>query len=144
MKFTYTNSPAHSYHSAEIYGGVEDTDPHHLVKMLFNGLIEKINQIALSIRNNDTGARCNSINKALNILDALRTALNFKQGGTVAKNLDDLYDYIQRRLVSINVNPDPGVLKEVSGLVNDISDAWKAIPPEKRSAVKESGRANTN
>ena len=144
MKFTQTNSPAYSYHSAEIYGGAENTDPHHLVKMLFDGLMEKINQIALSINNRDTGARCNAISKALNILDALRTALNFEQGGKIAKNLDDLYDYMQRRLVSINVNPDLNVLKEVSGLVNDISDAWKAIPPEKQSAERESNRTKTN
>ncbi len=142
MKFTNTYSPAHSYHSAEIYGGAEDTDPHHLIEMLFNGLLEKINQTAMGIKNGDVGAKCNAVSKALNILDALRTALNFENGGKVATNLDDLYDYVQRRLVIANQNSDLGVVNEVSSLVSEICEAWKSIPPEKRSVPNNSVNQN--
>ena len=144
MKFTHTQSPAYSYHSADIYGGAENSDPHHLVEMLFDGLLEKVNQIAMGIRRGETGVKCNAVNKALNILDALRSALDFDDGGKIARNLDDLYDYIQRRLVIANKDSDLNAVGEVLSLVNEICEAWKAIPADKRLVSKKARYGDSN
>ena len=136
MKLPYSYSAAKSYHSADIHGGVESANPHHLVEMLFDGLMERLHQAEAGIVRGEISVRCNAINKALSILDALRSALDFESGGNLATSLDDLYDYMQRRLVVANARSDLPVLKEVSGLLGDIRTAWKAVPPDQRSVSK--------
>ena len=53
-------------------------------------------------------------------------------GGEIAQNLDDLYDYMQRQLVVANADNDASIIDEVMGLLREIQEAWNSIPNEAR------------
>lgn len=123
------------YQQADLYGSIEDANPHELVLMLYDGLLKNINRVDNAIKENNTAAKCNSIKKAINILDALRSALNFEVADKLAANLDELYEYMQRRLVAVNADSDLDALHEVYTLLGEIRQAWQAIPAEDRENI---------
>jgi flagellar protein FliS len=55
-------------------------------------------------------------------------------GGEIAQNLSNLYDYMVRQILLANVETDTNRVTEVLGLLNDIRSAWTAIGPEVRKA----------
>ena len=58
----------------------------------------------------------------------LQGALDFEKGGDLANNLNELYSYITRRLLHINIHNDLDALNEVHGLMNEIRQAWRDVP----------------
>jgi len=57
----------------------------------------------------------------------LRASLDKDKGGDIATNLDALYEYIGRQLLSANLDNNEAILDEVSGLLVDVKMAWDAI-----------------
>ena len=53
--------------------------------------------------------------------------MDTERGGDIARHLDDLYDYMERRLLHANVENDLRMLNEVSGLLGEIKGGWDAI-----------------
>ncbi len=121
-----------SYQETGAYGQVEQANGHELIKLLLETLSVRISEAKICIEENDINEKIVRLTKALNILDGLRMALNEEEGGEIAQNLDDLYDYMQRRLVLANAQNDIPILDEVRGLVDEIKDAWLQIPLEVR------------
>ena len=58
-------------------------------------------------------------------------------GGAIAVNLDDLYDYMHRRLVDASTENDAAPLTEVIDLMVEIKGAWDAMPDEVRHATAD-------
>jgi flagellar protein FliS len=48
----------------------------------------------------------------------------------MSENLENLYDYMNRRLLLANINNDEGTLDEVASLLKELKEAWDAIPSE--------------
>jgi flagellar protein FliS len=69
------------------------------------------------------------------LIGELRGSLNTQQGGALARNLSDLYEYMVRQLLRANVDSNAGLVKEVSSLLGEVRSAWVAIGPEVRLAV---------
>jgi flagellar protein FliS len=63
------------------------------------------------------------------ILEGLRAALDDRQGGDIAKQLDALYDYMNKRLMLAHINNQTAPLEEVLGLLQELHGAWKQIGP---------------
>ena len=119
---------AQQYQQADLYGSVESANPYDLVSMLFNGLTSNLIKAITALEQNNVSLKYQAIGKTLDILDALRNGLNFEKGGQLATHLDELYEYMQRRLVLANQNSDIAMLHEVSGLIDEIKQAWVSIP----------------
>ena len=58
----------------------------------------------------------------------LQGALDFEKGGELATNLNDLYNYVTRRLLHINLRNDLVALDEIYGIMTEIREAWKQVP----------------
>lgn len=117
--------------------GAAFADPHRLIEMLLNGGIDRLAQARGAVLRGDRPAKVKLIGKALDIIGGLRGGLDLERGGEIARNLDELYDYMQRRLVTANARDDVEILDEVSRLLAEIRDGWQAIPPEARKPGKE-------
>ena len=63
-------------------------------------------------------------------IEALQGSLDMARGGLLAANLNDLYDYMLRRLGHAASAGDAGPLAEVAGLLDTIREGWAAIAPE--------------
>lgn len=64
------------------------------------------------------------------ILGELRADLDLHGGGAIAANLDDLYDYMGRRLRSAELTDELAALDEVSHLLDALRTAWAFVPAE--------------
>lgn len=104
--------------------------PHHLVTMLFDGYMEAVAQARGAMRTGQIELKGRAIGRALGIVqEGLRAGLDLKVGGTLARDLDDLYAYIAGRLTLANVRNDEAMLDECQRLVQPLREAWASIAP---------------
>lgn len=132
MNMTAAALALDEYRSSGAIGSVERSDAHGLVNLLFKGAIDHLLAANGYIERNQIQDKAIRISKAIAILDGLRSSLNIVEGGEIAQNLDDLYDYMQRRLVVANADNDVSIINEVMDLLREIQEAWNSIPEEAR------------
>jgi len=107
-----------------------EASPHRLVQMLLEGALDKIAIAKGHMERGHVAEKGRHISWAISIVDGLRTSIDKSSGGEIAENLDDLYDYIGRRLLEANVADDVSMLDEVVSLLREIKSAWDVIPDE--------------
>lgn len=132
MNMTAATLAIDEYRSSGVMGDVERSDAHGLVNLLFNGAIDHLLAANGYIERKQIQEKTVRISKAIAILDGLRSSLNIIEGGEIAQNLDDLYDYMQRQLVVANADNDTSIINEVIDLLREIHEAWNSIPNEAR------------
>lgn len=120
-------SAVQNYASVKVHSGVESASPHRLIQMLFEGALERIAQAKGAMAQNQLARKGEMIGKAVAIVGGLQGSLNDKEGGDLANNLDNLYDYIIRRLTQANYENNPDYLDECGRLLGEIKSAWDAI-----------------
>ena len=64
----------------------------------------------------------------------LRAGLDLQCGGAFAANVDDLYEYMCRRLNAVDPGNGFAALHEVSHLLDALHSAWPFMPEEVRTA----------
>jgi flagellar protein FliS len=121
------------YASTRTEAAISYADQHTLVAMLFNGLLDALLDIKISLINQDLAKKSQSISKAQGILLGLRSTLDFEQGGSIARDLAALYDYCLRGLISVQVRQDQDRLNELHSIVSQLHSAWHAIPAKVRT-----------
>jgi len=123
-----TANPSAAYRSAGIEAEALGASPHGLITMLFDGALLSIKLAKAHMAEQKTVEKGESIHKAITIIGSgLRAALNMKDGGELATNLDDLYEYVVMQLMKANVSNDTALLDEAYGLLDQLADAWKQI-----------------
>ena len=115
------------YSDVKVKAGVAGASPHELIQMLFDGLLERIAQMKGAIQQKNIELRHKKLNQATGIVLGLRESLNMDQNPEIAEGLDNLYDYVQRQLWNANVNNRTDLLDECTGLILQISEAWREI-----------------
>ncbi len=120
-------SAAQSYASVKVHSGVESASPHRLIQMLFEGAMERIAQAKGAMLQNQVARKGELIGKAAAIVGGLQGSLNDAEGGSLAANLDNLYDYIIRRLSQANHENNPEYLDECGRLLGELKSGWDAI-----------------
>ncbi len=121
-----------AYSSVSAHGGVAAADPHKLILMLMDGALERIALARGRIQHQELTEKNRLLSAAVMIIDELKSSLNIKGGGVIAANLDDLYDYMSRQLISANLQNNVEILDEVTHLLREIRSAWVLLPPEAR------------
>lgn len=118
---------AHCYAQVGSEAAVTDADPHHLIKLLLDGALTRIAAAKGHMQRGEVGSKGECIGKAITIVDGLRAALDHDKGGEIARNLGDLYDYMEHGLLEANLRNDLTKLDEMATLLGEIRDAWEAI-----------------
>lgn len=121
---------AQHYKNISLESEIAAASPHRLIQMLMEGVFSKVGAARHCMKQNNIAGKGENISMAISILDGLRVSLDKERGGEIAENLDNLYDYMERRLFEANVKSDVTILDEVSGLLTEIKVAWDAIGPE--------------
>jgi flagellar protein FliS len=110
---------------------VQSANAHHLVHLLYEELLQNLANARGSIARNDIPGKGVAIGRAVRVLDeGLKAGLNLSQGGDLAKNLSNLYDYCCRQLTMANLKNDEALLVEVKNLIEPIASAWRDIAPQ--------------
>ncbi len=126
------NSKLAAYQSVSVHGGVANADPHAMVQMLMDAAAERMAIARGCIERNEKTRQAGLLHSCVMIIGELRGSLNITEGGPLAQNLSDLYDYMIRQLVLANASSDASLVLEVSRLLDEIRSAWIAIGPEVR------------
>jgi len=125
-----TNTALNAYKNVGLESGVAAADPHKLILMLYQGALLAISSAKNQILRKQIAAKGASISKAIKIIDeGLKACLDVKSGGEIGKNLYDLYDYMNQRLLIANLKNDIAILDEVSSLLLELKGAWESIRP---------------
>jgi len=119
-----------AYQRVNTQTSITDADPHKLVQLLYNGAIERINMAKARMQAKDYAGKGQLINKAMEIVGGLRAFLDFEKGGELSRQLEALYDYIERTLLEASMRNDPAKLDEVLGLLRSLKEGWDGIREE--------------
>jgi flagellar protein FliS len=122
------NSALNKYQAVGVSSGIEGASAHRLVQMLMEGALDKMAIAKGLIERKDFEGKSKYISWAISIINGLRDSLDGKAGGEIAVNLDNLYDYMTRRLIEANSNNDIAIIEEVISLMLEIKSAWDVMP----------------
>lgn len=117
-----------SYGDVKISTGVSGADSVQLIQMLFDGLIESLSTARGHLERGSISEKSKALARAGRIVVGLQGALDFEKGGDIARNLNDLYAYVTRRLFHVNANNDLAALQEIHTLMSEIRTAWQQVP----------------
>ena len=118
---------AGAYQNVAAWTSLSTADPHRLIQMMFDGALARVAPARGCMQYGRVAEKGPLVSRALAIVDELRGSLDLVRGGTIAASLDDLYDYMSRRLVEANATNRPEILDEVTTLLRELRDAWVAV-----------------
>ena len=130
--FAPYRTAANAYRSLDVETMVDGADPHRLVEMLYDGAVVQVAKARHALGRKDITTKCEATSRAIRIIDeGLKAALD-SRAGDVARNLDALYDYMTRTLLSANLKSSDAQYGEVEKLLGDLRGAWREIGPKVR------------
>lgn len=104
---------------------INTANPAELTLMLYEGAIKFCNIALGAIENNDIAKANTNIIKAEKIIIKLRETLDFKY--PIAKDFDNVYEYIYAKLVEANIHKDQVALEEALKRIREMRDTWKEV-----------------
>ncbi len=115
------------YRQVGVETGVKTADPHKLVLMLYDGLLEAIAQARGAMRARQIEAKNRAMTRAVRIVDeGLKPGLS-PAGGELSTSLSSLYAYVSMRLMQAHARNDEAALEECRRLITPLRDAWATI-----------------
>ncbi|MDI6529165.1 flagellar export chaperone FliS [Pseudomonas otitidis] len=123
------------------YGGYRAVDleartaaaaPYELVLVLFDGLLDELARTRGHIEARQYQQKGQSLEKCLNILNGLSSALDYEAGGELVQGLARLYDYCIYRLSEISVSLSLEGLDEVVRLLGVLREGWEGVNATRR------------
>lgn len=122
---------ASAYAQVGLESGILAASPHQRISMLFDHYQAAIRMARLQMQAGNIPEKGKAITRAINIVSrGLRGALDLEQGGDIARQLDDLYDFVVRLLLRANLDNDEAALNTAAELLGPIASAWNAIGPQ--------------
>ena len=118
-----------AYSNSEQKAIVEAEDSHAMVLLLFDELIKTLRIFSENIdtKKSDYDLKSQNMSRALTIIYALQSSLDFEHGGEIAENLFRLYEYARQQVIAeAKTNEASGTLVAIASL-EDIREAWAEI-----------------
>jgi flagellar protein FliS len=114
---------------------VVTADPKRLVLMCYEGAIDSLKIGKQKLSEKDYEEKGKNIAKARDIISELKSSLNFEQGGTIASNLDSLYNFMLKRIMEADLENDVQAFEDVIGILVDLESAWEEIFYKQKNGV---------
>ena len=99
--------------------------PMEIVVKLYDEAEKQMNLAIIGIEGKNYEAANNSLKKTQDIVNALRSVLDMDI--ELSKNLDALYDFFNRQLVTANVKKDIAIIKELIPMFAELRDAFSQV-----------------
>jgi flagellar protein FliS len=122
------NSEAYvNYHAVNLRAQTAQASPVQLVLILTDGLLEELARARTHIEARRYELKARSLNRCVDILNGLSSALDVESGGELVANLGRLYDHCAGRLYTAGVQLDPGIVDEVIRLMSTVRNGWQGF-----------------
>ena len=99
--------------------------PAELTLMLYEGAIKFCNLAITAVEKKDYEQANTNIQKVENIITEFQATLDKRY--PVAKDFNNIYSYLQQRLLQANIKKDAEILEEVLEHLRTLRDTWKEI-----------------
>jgi flagellar protein FliS len=110
------------------YGQAAETlAPGRQIVLLYDGAIRRIKEARQAIEARRINDRYVALAKATAILESLQGCLDLERGGTIARNLDQIYTYLVLRLQRVHLGNDVALCDEVTARLSELRDSWAQI-----------------
>ncbi|MNJ69781.1 Flagellar protein FliS [compost metagenome] len=106
--------------------------PYELVLVLFDGLLDELARTRGHIEGQRYEEKGRSIEKCINILNGLSSALDYDSGGELVAGLARLYDYCIYRLADVSVSLSLEGIGEVEKLLGELREGWEGVRDARR------------
>lgn len=125
-----TNKAVAGYKNIFAETSVGIARPENLILLVFEKLLDHLLAAEKQMQAGELAVE--PLDKALDIFKiGLIPALDFEQGGDIAKNLAALYDWSIRHLLKARINKDANMIKEVREVLMPIYEAWQGVVSER-------------
>ena len=122
-----------AYQNAERQALEEMNDPHLIVLTMFDALLKSMKMFETNVdlkNGGDAELKSKHFARALTIIYALQSSLDYEKGGGIATNLFQLYEFARQQLIAdLTKGKADGTLKAMDAL-QEIRDAWETIGPQ--------------
>ncbi|MEZ4741652.1 MAG: flagellar export chaperone FliS [Bdellovibrionota bacterium] len=98
-----------------------------ILLLLYEGAIRFTKQAIDAMNDKRIADKGKYISKATAILSELMATLDFKAGGELAIDLENLYVFMIDKMIEGNINNDVSCLENVERLLNTLYVAWKDV-----------------
>jgi flagellar protein FliS len=110
---------------------INNATPHRLIQLLMEGALERLNGAKAAMERGDTATKGTLIGKAMGIISGLRSSLDMGvEGSDLPESLDNLYEYMGRRLLEASTYNKTEIVGEVIDLLKTIKSGWDGIEPQ--------------
>lgn len=104
---------------------IQTATPAQLTLMLYDGAIKFCNLAINAVEEGQIEMANTNIKKVEAIIAEFRATLNFKY--PVAKDFDNVYEYLGRRLLEANLHKDKEILEEVLSHLRVMRETWTEL-----------------
>ena len=119
----------------------ETASPEKLLLMLYDGAIKFAVQAKEGIKDNDYELANEKIKRVQSIINELMVTIDMDQGGEIADNLYNLYEYMNRRLIQANIRKDSEIVEEVLDLLREMKEGWEEATKKVKSVQRQKAQA---
>ena len=99
--------------------------PAELTLMLYEGAVKFCNIAIMGVEQKDMEKAHNNILKTEKIIQYLRETLNMKY--PVAQHFENIYVYLERRLVEANTTKNAAILEEICTHLRSLRETWLEV-----------------
>jgi len=117
------NNPYKKYQKTQVTTASREK----VLLMLYEGAIKFIKQAKAAMAAGKVGDKGTYISRSTAILSELMVTLDFKSGGQIAVDLENLYVFMIDKLIEGNINNDPECLDHVEKILMTLYQAWKDV-----------------
>lgn len=121
------NMAARRYAAVHSGSRTEGATPHALVKILFDELLLALDAAALAERQGERVIVSDKQARAMSILFALESSLDFDKGGSVALGLAQIYREARRLLLLGAKGRSAEPVDQARAIISEIAEAWGQI-----------------
>ncbi|MRI83783.1 MAG: flagellar export chaperone FliS [Nitratiruptor sp.] len=106
---------------------VQTASPLQQVILLYDRAILALKEAGSNIEQGAIRAKIANITKAQDIIRALDSALDFEQGGQIARDLHALYQFIDHSLLLVHARNDRELLEDLLFILETLKAGWEGI-----------------
>ncbi|MGZ6209403.1 MAG: flagellar export chaperone FliS [Syntrophales bacterium] len=107
--------------------GVLTADPRRLVLMCYEEAVRNLKIAKAKYISRDYEEKAQALQKAMDFICALNSALDFEKGGEIASNLHALYNYMTYLLTEADLKRDLGAIDHIIWMLVELKAAWEEI-----------------
>jgi flagellar secretion chaperone FliS len=124
------NHVTQAYQNAEMQALQETDDPHKVILVMLEALVKSMTifELNVDLRNGgDNELKSKHFARALTIIYALQSALDFEKGGEISNNLFQLYEFARQQLMADLNKGFANGTPDATRALKEILEAWQSL-----------------